>query len=71
MLVQHFCPECLEDRNFTEVFEEEVFKIKDEEINVNCRYLQCEVCNEKILHPNDPDENYEKAYDIYRTKKIY
>ncbi|QWS49419.1 type II toxin-antitoxin system MqsA family antitoxin [Bacillus sp. JNUCC-24] len=69
MLVQHFCPECLEDRNFTEVFEEEVFKIKDEEINVNCRYLQCEVCNEKILHPDHPDENYDKAYNLYRIRK--
>ncbi|TFW48021.1 type II TA system antitoxin MqsA family protein [Bacillus sp. 005/A4HT-01/001] len=69
MLVQHFCPECLEDRNFKEVFEEVDFKVKEEEITIKCRYLQCEICNEKITDPDNPDENIEKAFDIYRTNK--
>lgn len=69
MTVQHFCPECLELRNFKEVYEDETFNVKGEKINIRSRYLECEECAEVISDPENPDENFIKAYDEYRSRK--
>ncbi|WP_306373074.1 type II TA system antitoxin MqsA family protein [Bacillus subtilis] len=68
MFSQHFCTSCLDMKNFDEIFEEEIFNIKGEEIKIISRFLQCE-CGKKILDPNNVDENFAKAYDEYRKRK--
>lgn len=69
MNYQQFCPECLELKEFNEVYRKETFNVKQEKIIVNSRYLKCTECLEEILVPGEEDENFSKAYDMYREKK--
>lgn len=56
-------------RSFKKISREEIFKVKQENILVDASYLKCEVCEEEILLPGNEDENFTKAYDIYRQMK--
>lgn len=69
MTYQHFCPECLDIRDFHEIEIEEEFKIKEEKILLTSKYLECIDCAERILDPENEDQNLVKAYNIYRKRK--
>lgn len=69
MNLEHFCPECLDLHEFKHRNKSEDYEIKNETVTVNAHYLECTACGELILDPENPDENYIKAYDMYRESK--
>lgn len=69
MIQQYFCPECLDIKEFEDVYIDENFNVKDEEIMINSHYLECMNCNERILDPKNEDENFIQAYTLFRERK--
>lgn len=69
MEFQYFCTVCLDYRDFKIIHVEEDFEVKNETITIEARYLECKECGEQILNPENEDENYISAYNIYRKRK--
>lgn len=69
MTFEQFCPECMEVTKFKVVHIDEELKVKDELITIKARYLECFECEERILDPENENENYVKAYNEYRKRK--
>lgn len=67
-MMSYFCTECLEYKEFKEVFKLEEYCIGEQKIEINSRFLECVRCRKLILDPKNIDENFINAYNIYRKR---
>lgn len=69
MLKEILCTECMDFVNAKRVEEREVFKIKDETIEVDSFVYECPMCSEHMYDPKNPSFAINEAYNIYRYRK--
>lgn len=63
-----FCPYCEKKRELRFIERNENIPVKNETIEVQCRFLLCETCNGEFEDPEDSYDPLEKAYCEYRKK---
>jgi putative zinc finger/helix-turn-helix YgiT family protein len=64
-----FCTECLEEVKTERISKKKTFKVKGENVEIVAHYYKCPQCNELMYDPDNPDENFELAYNEYRKRK--
>lgn len=69
MILEKFCPECLEETDCSPIEITKEFEVKDEKIKIKARYLTCHQCNEIIPDPKLDEENFQRVYAEYRRRK--
>lgn len=69
MILEHFCPECLDYTNCIPIRVEESFIVKDEDITIEANYLRCLECEKNIPDFKLDEENFQKVYAEFRKRK--
>ncbi len=64
----YFCPHCEEYMPVTIENISETINVLSEPINTNLQVLQCETCSNEFTTLEIEEENFKRAYDIYREK---
>ncbi len=65
-----FCPVCEEEREVKPVTTVKV-KVHGEEFDVPVELFECVECGERFDDPENPQDELEKAYRLYRDKHGY
>jgi len=66
MLIETFCPECLEYTQGSRVENVKTYEIKGETLEVTVSLLQCRTCENLIPTRELDKENFDRAYGEYR-----
>lgn len=69
MVKDLFCNNCDDYREFDVINRREVYVVKDTEIEIDAKVSICKICGAELFNEVLDEENFEKAYSIYRRNQ--
>lgn len=69
MSMELFCNVCDDYKEFDIIERDEVYDVKGIDIEINAKVSICKYCGEELFNEKIDEENFEKAFSIYRKKE--
>ncbi len=63
-----FCPHCEEEHEVNKITKKETLPVMGEPVEYDAEVYKCAVCNKEFATTAMEEENFRKAYDIYRDR---
>ncbi|MBA2873166.1 putative zinc finger/helix-turn-helix YgiT family protein [Anoxybacillus calidus] len=67
--LEKFCPDCLDYTSMKPIKLKKIFQVKDENIEIEADYLECQECKNVVPDPQLEEKNYQRVYTEYRNRK--